>query len=77
MKEGETTNTYDPLNDATQADGNTTDDIKVDADNNISLRAERSGKSNGRVYTLTYKAEDQAGNTATATATVTVPHDMN
>ncbi|MHB8523908.1 MAG: OmpL47-type beta-barrel domain-containing protein [Limisphaerales bacterium] len=39
------------------------------------LRSERSGTGSGRVYTLTYKAADQAGNSATRTATVLVPHD--
>ena len=76
MNEGEETNTYDPTYDDTQGDGNTTDDIQVDAAGNIFLRAERSGKNDGRVYTLTYEAKDSSGNTATATATVTVPHDM-
>jgi hypothetical protein len=77
MNEGESTNTYDPAYDATQGDGNTTGDIQIDAAGNISLRAERSGKSNGRVYTLTYEAEDSSGNIATTTTTVTVPHDLN
>ena len=44
-------------------------------DRQFSLRAERSGGEGGRVYTITYRARDAAGNTATATATVTVPHD--
>ena len=35
------------------------------------LRAERYGTA--RVYTLTYRATDQAGNTATCAARVTVP----
>jgi hypothetical protein len=42
----------------------------------VELRAERSGGSkSGRVYSLTVKAEDLAGNPVTATATCTVPHD--
>jgi len=58
-------------------DGNTTNDIQ-DAefgtpDTSFSLRAERSGNGNGRVYTITYTVPDFAGHTATATATVTVP----
>jgi probable HAF family extracellular repeat protein len=77
MNEGETTNTYDPAYDVTQGDGSTVGDIQVDASGNIALRAERSGTGTGRVYILTYEAEDQSGNIATATATVTVPHDMN
>lgn len=37
------------------------------------LRAERSPKGNGRIYTLTYQGVDVAGNTATCAVTVTVP----
>jgi len=40
------------------------------------LRAERSGQGRGRIYTLTYRATDQAGNHSTCTTTVVVPHDM-
>lgn len=34
----------------------------------------RSGSSGGRVYTIIYEAEDEFGNAAVASATVTVPH---
>lgn len=44
-------------------------------DDRVSLRAERWGYGRGRIYTLTYSATDHAGNTAAATASVTVPHD--
>src|SRR5439155_4127147 len=40
------------------------------------LRAERSGTGNGRVYTLTYQGMNVAGNSATCSTTVTVPHDQ-
>jgi hypothetical protein len=30
----------------------------------------------GRIYTVTYSATDASGNKATASATVTVPHDQ-
>jgi hypothetical protein len=40
------------------------------------LLAERDGGGSGRVYTLTYRGTDQAGNTARCSATVTVPHDQ-
>jgi hypothetical protein len=56
-------------------DGDTDSDIVVNADGTLSLRAERSAKGSGRVYTVTYQATDIAGNTTTASATVTVPHD--
>jgi hypothetical protein len=40
------------------------------------LRAQRLGSGAGRVYTLTYSGADRAGNTASCTTTVTVPHDQ-
>ena len=76
MNEGETEDTYDPNYDIDPENGYIGDDIQI-IDGTIYLRAERSGKSDGRVYTLTYQATDCAGNTSTASATVTVPHDMN
>lgn len=39
------------------------------------LRSQRLGSGTGRVYTLTYSGSDRAGNTASCTTTVTVPHD--
>jgi hypothetical protein len=56
-------------------DGNTTNDIVIVDDFTFKLRAERSGKGTGRVYTITYMASDDCGNSATDQATVTVPHD--
>ncbi len=57
-------------------DGDTENDIQ-DAeigteDYRFSLRAERSGRGNGRIYTVTYAVTDGSGNTATASATVSV-----
>ncbi|MNP23332.1 Endo-1,4-beta-xylanase A precursor [compost metagenome] len=43
------------------------------ADQEFQLRAERSGKGNGRIYTITYEATDKAGNKTTANTTVQVP----
>lgn len=40
------------------------------------LRAERSGNGAGRVYTLVYRGQDLAGNSATCSTAVTVPHDQ-
>jgi hypothetical protein len=60
-------------------DGNTTGDVRQAAygtpDTTFQLRSERSGPGNGRVYTIRYTARDMAGNTASATARVTVTHD--
>ncbi len=43
---------------------------------NFSLMSTRTGTDKaGRVYTITYSAKNYCGNVATATATVSVPHD--
>ncbi len=62
--------------DDAKGDGHTSDDIQVD-DNGIWLRAERSGKRAGRVYTITYQAVDGSGNVTVQSATVSVPHDQD
>jgi hypothetical protein len=41
----------------------------------VQLQADRLGSGNGRIYTVSATAMDNAGNSATATATCTVPHD--
>ncbi|MHC4497999.1 MAG: GLUG motif-containing protein [Planctomycetota bacterium] len=55
-------------------DGATEDDIQI-SDEGIWLRAERSRRRTGRVYTITYQAVDDSGNVAVQNATVTVPHN--
>jgi hypothetical protein len=42
----------------------------------VMLRAERSGKSDGRVYTIHLECTDRAGNASSSAVTVTVPHDQ-
>ena len=42
----------------------------------IRLRAERTGKGNGRTYELLYRAIDSSGNSALATGIALVPHDL-
>lgn len=54
-------------------DGDTPNDIKITGAMTVDLRAERSGKGNGRTYTITVEAKDAAGNTSTKTVTVSVP----
>ena len=56
-------------------DGDKSDDIQIGEDGSISLRAERSGLGDGRIYTIIYQATDASGNIAEATATVRVPHN--
>ncbi len=76
MNEGDETDTFDPSYDNTTGDGHTLDDIQVDGDGSIYLRAERSGSGDGRIYTLNFTATDASGNTSNANAIVTVPHNQ-
>lgn len=58
-------------------DGDTENDIQGAAfgtdDREFQLRAERSGKGTGRVYSIVYEAADSSGNRTTRTVLVTVP----
>ena len=56
-------------------DGNTVNDIVFVNDYTFEFRAERSGNGVGRVYTVTYQATDASGNSAQASATITVDHN--
>lgn len=57
-------------------DGNTSPDWEITGAHTANLRAERSGVTGPRIYTLTVQAGDAAGNLSqTKTVTVTVPHD--
>jgi hypothetical protein len=56
---------------------NTAPEVAFDPlDDELELRAERSGSGDGRVYTITVTAVDGSGNSFSSTATVTVPHDQ-
>src|SRR5262249_11882601 len=55
-------------------DGDTAPDWEIVDAHHVRLRAERSGTGGGRVYTVTVTCTDGAGNTATRSTTVTVPH---
>jgi hypothetical protein len=59
-----------------KGDGNTVNDIVIIDDYTFKFVAERSGMGDGRVYTITYQATDASGNSAQATATVTVDHNQ-
>ena len=56
--------------------GGSADYSIVDA-HHLQLRAKRLGSGSGRIYTITARCTDLAGNFSTATTTVTVPHDMS
>ena len=64
--------------DDSNADGMTINDIVIAADcKSVQVRAERKGDSNGRVYIVTLKVTDTAGNTTNTTARVSVPSSQN
>jgi hypothetical protein len=55
--------------------GNTSPDWEITGDHTVKLRAERSGITGPRIYTITIEATDAAGNVSQPkTVTVTVPH---
>jgi hypothetical protein len=57
--------------------GNTLNDIVIAADcKSVQLRAERENSADGRVYTITFRVRDSAGNTGTKTAQVYVPKNL-
>jgi hypothetical protein len=50
--------------------------VNAQASTSGQVLADRLGTGTGRVYTLTYTARDKAGNTATCSGTISVPHDQ-
>ena len=56
-------------------DGDTAPDWEITGDLTANLRAERSGKGSGRMYTITVRCTDSTGNSTDRQVTVTVPHD--
>lgn len=56
-------------------DGNTAPDWRITGHLTAELRAERSGKGSGRVYTLHIEIADNAGNTVERNVVVRVPHN--
>jgi hypothetical protein len=53
----------------------TAPDWKITGDLTLNLRAERSGKGSGRIYTIKVRCTDFVGNTSERQVTVSVPHD--
>ena len=66
-----TVSSNEPINGL--GDGDTAPDWQVIDAHHVLLRAERSAKGNGRIYTITVTCTDPAGNQVVRTATVTVP----
>jgi len=62
-------------------DGHTLGDIQAadigDPDEVVLLRAERGGGGSGRIYTMTYEAQDASRNTTRQAVEVVVPHDRS
>src|SRR5262249_35166163 len=56
--------------------GRSSDDTAITGSLTALVRAERSGGSLGRTYTITVECHDTAGNAATGTTIVRVPHDQ-
>jgi hypothetical protein len=58
-------------------DGHTEPDIVEIDEHTVSLRAERQGGSNGRVYTIDFEVEDGSGNVTEGACHVVVTHDRS
>ena len=58
-----------------KGDGNTSPDGKGVGSDTAEVRAERSGKGDGRVYHVSYNAADGNGGTCSGEVLVEVPHD--
>jgi hypothetical protein len=59
-----------------KGDGNTSSDWSITGPLTVDLRAERSGRGAGRVYTITVESVDRSGNVGRGTVTVTVAHNQ-
>ena len=65
---------FDPSSGWVVGAGHTENDVVVTPEGRVFVRAERSGTGSGRTYVISYRATDAAGNSATASAEVFVPH---
>lgn len=63
----------EPVREPGQGSGNTSPDAFVDP---LSVRAERDGTGNGRVYRIDFTVEDGRGGACSGTVQVCVPHDQ-
>jgi len=57
-------------------DGSSAADWLITGDLSASLRADRTGRGQGRTYMLTIETRDASGNATSSTVTVFVPHDQ-
>jgi hypothetical protein len=64
----------EPLNG--RGDGNTATDWHITGDLALEIRAERSGRGDGRVYTIEVRCTDDSGNSSMKSVDVTVAHDQ-
>lgn len=75
---GVTVSSNEPVNGL--GDGNTSPDWQVVRNANgtfdVWVRAERSGRGTGRIYTITATSTDGSGNTSSKTGTVTIAHNQ-
>jgi hypothetical protein len=60
-----------------EGDGSMSPDVAFDDASTVSLRAERQGTGNGRVYSLAWSATDRSGNAVDGSCVVEVPHDAS
>jgi hypothetical protein len=60
-----------------QGDGHTTGDIVIKDPSSFALRSERQGAGTGRVYGVSFKVTDAAGNVSTGSCQFVVPHDQS
>jgi hypothetical protein len=58
------------------SNGDTSPDWVVLGEHLVELRAGRSGKGTGRIYTITISCKDTRGNSTSQKTTVLVPHDQ-
>jgi hypothetical protein len=58
-------------------DGDMAPDWLILDAHHIKLRAERAGTGNGRIYTISIRCTDSAGNASTGTVTVSVPKNQS
>ena len=66
----------EPIDAIGKGDGNTTPDGMGVGTDTASVRAEREGTGNGRVYAISFTATDPVGAECSGTVTVCVPHDQ-